>query len=141
MAWVTLAQTHILARMTENERANYEKSGDPTAAIDRLPEIISQVTSEIRARVQSCPKNKVIGAAGTIPEECLSAACVLCKLYLIASVPAMEEFFEKVREKELEMANNFLDKVSACEISIVPASSPSGESSTSAYGGDCIIKF
>ncbi|MEM9235193.1 MAG: hypothetical protein AAGB14_00340 [Verrucomicrobiota bacterium] len=143
MSWVTLTESDVLARLSENEKTCYEETGEESPA-DRLTGIILQVTALVRGKVASCDENLgKLGAAGTIPSECLWAAATIARGSLVASLP-LEEGETDPRSEELKKAHAILDQVAACELRIedpsgtIPEAADSGAGS---YGGCPHMEF
>lgn len=139
MPWLTLTTTHILDRMSDDERAVYEKTGGNDGG-DRLGGILTQVTAMVRGRVAACPHNITkLGPTGTIPDELLWAAATIARESLANSIPhgGTEN---SARSDELKQAYQQLDQAQSCQINI---SSASGAEMTSAgtYGGENLIKL
>lgn len=122
MAWIALAESHVMDRLPEGERVALEAAGEADSAPARLPGILSQITSLIRGKVAACDKNRGrMGAPGTIPEECLFVGATLAREALIASQPTPEGVTDPRRE-EIKQAYAFLDKIASCDVAIADSS-------------------
>lgn len=105
-------------RLSEDERSAYEAAGEDGSALPRLPGILSQITTLIRGKVAACDKNRGrMGAAGTIPEECVFIGATLAREALVASQPTPEGVTDPRRE-EIKQAHSFLDKIASCDVAI-----------------------
>jgi hypothetical protein len=141
MSWVTLSSTHVLARLTTDERDAFEAVGEDSST-DKLAGIIAQVTALVRTKVASCAQN-TMGPAGTIPDGCIYHAVSLCRAGLVASQPTQEGVTDP-RAVETREANRFLDQVAKCDVLIeAPDGGFPGETAdaTPSYGGKCLMDF
>lgn len=139
MAWITLTEDHVLARLSQSERDAYESAGGAGVA-DKLADILGQVTSRVRGKVAACSENiDKMGAAGTIPDELLWAAATIARQSLIASIPTLDGTGEN-REKELEDAKEQLKDAAACKIGITDLSGDVSDS-VGQYGGTTRYDF
>ncbi len=145
MSWTTLTAENIKGRLAEDELEAYTQAGNPdTNGIYKIPEIIRQVTGMVRGKVATCRDNlNTMGPSGTIPEECLFAACTIARDALVGSLPLSEGATE-VRKEELRQAYLFLDAIAACDVRIedpggvIPGTGPS---IYPAYGGKPLLCF
>ena len=135
MAWITLTTDDIRNRLAECELEAIEETGGGTG--DRLAGILDQVTSLVRAKVGACNRNE-LGAAGTIPAECLHSAATIARHNLRATLPTTGSEDEgEMRRSEYQDAMNFLNDVAECKIGIVLESTAEiGGRSNGCYGGD-----
>ena len=146
MSWIPITVDDVLDRICDNENDAYEETGEALPVVrERLPGIIAQVTSHVRGKVAACSKNTgKMGAAGTIPDECLFSAIAIIRHALISTQPTAQGITEN-REKELEAANKFLDQVASCDVAITdPSGNYPGEpidTLTPAYGGKKLLCF
>ncbi|MCW1887714.1 hypothetical protein OKA04_23455 [Luteolibacter flavescens] len=113
MSWVQLTSTHVLARLTTDEKEAFEAVGEDTST-DKLSGIIEQVTSLVRSKVASCSSN-TMGPAGTIPSGSLWHAVSLCRAGLVAAQPTMEGQTDP-RAAETREAYRYLDQLARCEV-------------------------
>lgn len=118
MAWIALAESHVMDRLSEDERAAYEAAGEEEGATDRLPGILIQITAKFRGAIAACDKNRGrMGPSGTLPEEAIFDAATLARDALAASLPTPEGATE-LRTKETNQAEEFLKRVASCDIAI-----------------------
>lgn len=145
MSWITLTPDHVKARLAKDEAENYVVAGGQFLdGSDILDGIIEQITSMVRGKVASNPDNlSKLGAAGTIPDECLFAACTIARDSLVGSLPLSEGATE-VRKEELRQAHAFLNDVAVGKVRIessdgsIPEASVGTEAS---YGGCTRLEF
>ena len=144
MSWIALSPDNIKGRLAKYELEAYVDAGRQIEdGVDTLFEIILQVTAMVRGSVASAPDNlPKIGPAGTIPGECLFAACTIARDALVGSLPISEGATE-VRKEELRRAHDFLTAVAAGRVRIEDASgsipeAAASESSTS-FGGSQLL--
>lgn len=145
MSWITFNADHVKARLAKDELDNYVVAGGQLGdGTDILTAIVAQVVSMVRGKVASNPDNlSKLGAAGTIPDECLFAASTIARDALVGSLP-LSEGATKVRQEELRKAHEFLDAVAKGEVRIENASGAIPESVTetsTSYGGSLILDF
>lgn len=147
MSWVSLTAENIKGRLAKDELDAYLAAGDQEQdGISTLSEIIDQVTAMVRGKVSSNRDNLAkMGSAGTIPLECMFAACTIAREALVGSLPLSEGSTE-VRKEELRAAYAFLDAVAKGDIRIESASGDYPENDTSttgaaSYGGTAYMEF
>lgn len=139
MSWITLTEDHVKARLAADELDVIEATGGGSG--DRLPGIISQVTSLVRAKVAACHKN-TLGESGTIPEECLHAAATIAKHDIRASLPSTGSEDEgDMRKEEYREAINFLRDMASCKIAITTDGVTVEGQASGCYGGDPLYEF
>lgn len=142
MAWIELTPLAVKARLSALEFEHYNAAAQHAQDFDMLEEIIKQVVALVRGKVRACKANIAgVGPAGTIPEECLHAAATIARASLCASFPVSEGETD-LRGSELTDANQFLDSVASCAVSIesstggnIPGTNPF------LYGGDPVRNF
>jgi hypothetical protein len=121
MAWITLTESKVEARLTKPELAallTAARQDDQTDA-GLLAAAISAVTAEVRGYVAACAKN-TLGESGTIPEELESAALALIRRHLFTRLPALRNLYDAIREQETKDALERLRDTAACKFAIVP---------------------
>jgi hypothetical protein len=145
MSWITLTADNIRGRLAKDEIDGYVIAGNQEQdGVDTLAEIISQVTAMVRGKVASNRDNlSKLGPDGTIPDECLFAACTIARDALVGSLPLSEGATE-VRKEELRKAHSFLDDVASGKVRIEDSNGtmPEAETTSStAYGGSSLLDF
>jgi len=145
--WITLTPANIKGRLAKDELESYVDAGaQADEGVDTLAEIITQVVAMVRGKVASNPSNTgKMGAAGTIPDECLFAACTIARDALVGSLP-LSEGSTDVRKEELRNAHAFLSSVASGDVRIENAAGVIPEFSTTsttpaAYGGTDLVFF
>lgn len=145
--WITPTTDHVKARLAKDELDSYldaiDQAGD---GIDVMAGILSQVVSLVRGKVASNRDNLVkMGAAGTIPDECLFAACTIARDALVGSLP-LSEGASDVRKTELRLAHEFLTAVAKGDVRIedgsgaIPETAAESDESPT-YGGNAMLDF
>lgn len=139
MSWIALTAAHIESRFAVGELDAIEETGGGSG--DRLTGILEQVTALVRAKVSACHKN-TLGVSGTIPEECLHAACTLAAHDIRAALPSYVEDTD-IRRDAYRNANKFLDDVASCSIGITTETSSTqvNGSDSGSYGGEALHSF
>ena len=141
MSWTTLSKSHVLARLSSDEKEALELVGEQ-ASVNKLAAICEQVTSLVRSKVATCPAN-TLGTAGTIPADSLFHAVTIARAALIAAQPTREGVTDP-RAAELVAAHKYLDAVAECKVAISDESgnypSAAAESSPT-YGGAELLDF
>lgn len=119
MAYITLNESHLESGLTAPELAAVKTAAVATGQTGAVivAEILSQVTTEVRARVAAC-KTNVLGAAGTIPDECKSAAVDIAVYRICKRLPGRAVLTAE-RDKANDNAISFLRDVARCDVSIV----------------------
>ena len=146
--WITITPENILGRLAQSELEEYQAVGNlsdeetPPPVVDKLAEIIGQVTTMVRGKVLACQSNeRHMGPAGTIPKECLFAACTIARNAFVSSLP-INEAITDARNEETRQAHSFLDAVARCEVALessIPISAiPDG---VARFGGDKYLDF
>jgi len=115
MSYIVLQISDIESRMSEAERGALEDAGQEGGYVSRLPGIIVQVTAVVRSKVATCRAN-VLAPEG-IPHECLYHAVTLCRHALLASLPVADGYVDP-RQAEYRAANEYLDQVASCAVTI-----------------------
>lgn len=118
MSWITLTEDQVLRRFAGAELSALRSAALAPGQDDPLPEVITQVTREIRAYVAGCATNQ-LGAEGTIPDECEGAALARIGFEIATRLPVRQLLTEDRKEANRN-AVTFLSKISKCEVRIVP---------------------
>lgn len=140
MSWITLAESHVLDRLSTDERDAIEAAGEDSST-DKLAGILTQVTALVRGKVATCDENlPKMGADGTIPDELLWAAATIARDSLVASLPVSESDSEE-RKAEARRANELLDQAARCEMRIEDSNDTIPESGVGDYDGDALLTF
>lgn len=145
MSWVTLTENNIKGRLAKDELDDYIEAGNQGQdGVDTLAEIILQVVAMVRGKVASWRDNlSKLGPDGTIPDECLFAACTIARDALVGSLP-LSEGASEVRREELRKAHEFLTAVSEGRVRIEDAAGNIPEAVASTYplyGGSPLLNF
>jgi len=144
MSWITLSENHLKARLSRSELESYVEAGEQALAGEQVVErILEQVTSLVRGKVAANEDNlDKMGDAGTIPDECLFAACTIAREALVGSLPLSEGSTE-VRKEELRKAYEYLDQVESGKVRIADSdgSIPEVVQTSTSYGGETKLNF
>lgn len=141
MSWTTLSSSHVLARLSTDEKDALETVGED-ASTDKLTDICSQVSGLVRSKVATSGRN-TMGTAGTIPADALFHAVTIARAALIAAQPTREGVTDP-RAAELAAAHKYLDAIAEGKVTVAdPSGSYPGESaeSTDTYGGAELLDF
>lgn len=146
--WITITPTNILGRLAQSELEEYQDVGNlsgeeiPPPVVDKLAEIISQVTTMVRGKVLACQSNELkMGPIGTIPPECLFSACTIARNAFVSSLP-INEAITDARNEETRQAHSFLDAVARGEVALessIPISAI--PDNVARFGGDKYLDF
>jgi len=144
MSWTTLTEEHLKSRLSRDELDAYVETADQgVAGSDTVAAILSQVSSMVRGKVASNQDNLgKLGPSGTIPEECLFAACTIGRDSLAATLP-LSEGDTDARKEENRKAHAFLDAVAEGKVRIEDSTGSIPEATTSGatYGGATRLDF
>lgn len=144
MAWITLTEDNLKARLARAELEVYQDAADQESeGVDQVEGILTQVTAMVRGKVASNQDNLgKMGPAGTIPDECLHAACTIARDSLVASLPVTSGDTE-MRKEELKEAHSFLNQVAKGMVRIEDESGsiPEASSNAATYGGADRLDF
>lgn len=99
------------------ERAAYRASLLPDGETDRLPDILTAVTAQIRGAVRSCRSNVLDPDPTTVPESSVIYAGAIARYRLMAHFPGG---VSSARETEYKEAVQWLRDVAACRYLIEP---------------------
>ena len=98
--------------LTGPETAAFKSAALRAGQSDPVPEIMEQVTNEVRAHIADCDRNRL--AAGlTLPERCILHAVALVRYRMMTriGIGVSDE-----REVEYRDARRFLERVSECKV-------------------------
>lgn len=115
-AWVTLAATDLQARISAPEYAAFTSAAIAGGQSDPVPQLLAEVTNEVRGYITGCKSNQ-LGPDGTMPPELVDAAIKLVKLRLFQRVTSLKRFAEQA-EPGAKDATRLLERVSDCKFSI-----------------------
>lgn len=116
MAWKTLSEEQVRTRLSGPELAALRTAALAAGQEDPLPEVIAQVTGEVRGYVAACSANR-LGPAGTIPPQLESAALALIRYRLAGRLP-VRTLMTDDRRTEREAAERLLRDVAACKFAV-----------------------
>ena len=153
MSWVPFTADHIKARMSAREvdvyeqtaRAEYPEGGGaaevPEMSPMRIDEIVIQICNRIRGAIQSNPRVRSMGAAGTIPEFCVADAAVLGRVALVGLNPVPEGMTDPRRD-EYRSAEKFVESLRSIDPQAFGDPLPTADPSTTAsFGGAPLLDF
>ena len=147
MAWIEFTTDHVKARLTKDEVDGYIVAGGQFRdGTDSLDAIVEQTVGLVRGKVASNRDNlPKMGAAGTIPAECLFAASTIARDALCGSLPLSDAATE-VRKDELRRAHEYLDAVAKGDVRIEDEAGGFSDytpatSTDPTYGGATLLEF
>jgi hypothetical protein len=142
MAWISLTEDDIKARLSANELETWDSAGqDDGEVISRIPGIITQVTGLVRGRVASC-RESTLGAACLIPEELLWSAATIAKNMILNSLPSAGQEVSDGRREEDRQAHEQLGQAADCKLQITGDDSVTTANQVeSTFGGDDLLTF
>lgn len=86
MSWITLTEAGVQTKLAGAELAALKTAALAVGQTNPLPEVISQITREVRGYVAACARN-VLGTEGTIPDELELAALNRIRYELATRLP------------------------------------------------------
>ncbi|HTG44938.1 MAG TPA: phage protein Gp36 family protein [Verrucomicrobiae bacterium] len=146
MAWAALTATEVKTRLSGPELTALQSSALASGQADPLPDVIAQVTDEIRGYIAAASRN-TLGAAGTLPPQVRSAALAIVRWRLggrlaVGSVGSMMQ--GESRRKEYEDALGLLKDIAASRFAVEQPETEGTEeipSSESDYGSEEKLDF
>lgn len=125
MAWITITENDVITKLSGPEKAAMNSAALQALQVPPLPEIIAQVTLEIRGYVAAC-KTNVLGPLGTIPEELLGTAITRIRFEFATRLPVASLLTEDRRSANSDALTRLRD-VAACNFAIVAPENPAAE--------------
>lgn len=125
MAWITITEDDVITKLSGPEKAAMNSAALQALQTAPLPEIIEQVTKEIRGYVAACARN-TLGDGLTIPDELLGTAVNRIRYEFATRLPVSSLLTEDSRRAN-EAAITLLRDVAACSFAIVSPAAPSSE--------------
>lgn len=124
--WITLTPAGILSRLTAREVEAMRTAAAQPGQADPLPDILAQVTREVRGHVAACPDNR-LGPEGTIPDELTGAAIDRVRFDLATRLP-VASLLTDARQEANRNALALLRAAASCHFRIVnPPAGDEGE--------------
>jgi phage gp36-like protein len=120
MSWLAITADEIKTRLSGPEAEALQSSALATDQVDPLPDVISQVTDEVRGYVAAHNAN-TLGPAGTLPPQVRAAAIAIIRWRLsgrLAIGKAAQLLQSESRRQEYEDAVSFLKDVAAGKVAI-----------------------
>lgn len=125
MSWIIIAEADVISKLSGPELAAMKSAALQAAQTDPLPEVIEQVTKEIRGYVSGCAEN-VLGDGLTIPDELLGAAINRIRYELATRLP-VATLLTDARTRANDQALTLLRDVAACKFKVIAPATPSAE--------------
>jgi phage gp36-like protein len=125
MSWITLTPDDILLRLAGAEKAAYTTAALAGGQSDPLPEILEQVTDEVRGYIAACASN-TLGPAGTLPPRLRLAALDIARYRLVTRLPNR---LTDERKEEYRNAIKLLESVASCKFAV---EDPAGDATSGA---------
>jgi len=132
MSYITLVEADLQSALTGPELNAVKTAALAAGQTGVVAEILSQVTTEVRARVAACAKN-TLGESGTIPDECKSAAVDIAVYRIAKRLPGKVVLTDE-RNNANDNAIAFMRDVAKCDVAIVPPSTPAPGAEQAAGG-------
>lgn len=120
MAWLSINPDDVKTRLSGPELEALQGTALADGQVDPLPDVISQVTDEIRGYIAAYRPN-TLGPLGTLPPQVRAAAITLIRWRLsgrLAIGQAAGLLQSDSRRQEYEDATSFLRDVAAGKISV-----------------------
>jgi len=114
--WIAITEAALQTGITGPELDAARSAALAEEQADPVPEVIQQVTRQVRGYVANCDRN-TMGEGETIPDECLGAAVSLVVQGLCKRLPGKVVFTEE-RATAAADAVNFLRDVASCRFRI-----------------------
>lgn len=119
-AWITLTRAHLLSALSKKEREDFGKTSMEEEGDDRVIEILSDLTAEIRGYIGSWAQNATLSTDATqIPPEFKAKALSIARWRLLISIPGYTP--GESRKLDFEKADAFFNDVAKGKIRPAPA--------------------
>ena len=119
-AWIKLTREHLISALSKKEREDFGKTSVEEVGDDRVIEILSDLTAEIRGYIGSWAQNATLSTDATqIPPEFKAKALSIARWRLLISIPGYSP--GKSRELDFEKADAFFNEVAKGRIRPAPA--------------------
>lgn len=125
MSWITLTEAGVQTKLAGAELAALKTAALASGQTNPLPEVITQVTREVRGYVAACSRN-TLGTEGTIPDELELAALNRIRYELATRLP-VASLLTDARKDANRAATEQLKEVAACRFLIVPPATAATE--------------
>jgi hypothetical protein len=125
MSWITLTEADVLTRLSGPELAALKTAALQGGQANPLPEVLSQITREVRGYVANCDRNR-LGEGATIPDELESAALSRIRYELATRLP-VSSLLTPARTQANADALTLLRDTAACRFTLEQPATPSPE--------------
>lgn len=125
MAWIIITEDDVITKLSGPEKAAMNSAALQALQVAPLPEVIKQVTLEIRGYVAAC-KTNILGPLGTIPEELLGTAISRIRFELATRLPVPSLLTDDRRTANADALTRLRD-VAGCDFAIVGPTDPAAE--------------
>jgi len=125
MSWIIIVEADVISKLSGPEIAAMKTAALQAAQANPLPEVIEQVTKEIRGYVSACAENK-LGDGVTIPDELLGAAINRIRYELATRLP-VATLLTDARTRANDQALTLLRDTAACKFKVIAPTTPSAE--------------
>lgn len=126
MAWITITEDDIKTRLAGAELSAYTSAARASGQGNPLPEIITQVVSEIRGYIAACERN-TLSVGEMIPDKLLGAALAMIRYRLVTRLPLS---VSDERKQEYTDAIRLLERVADCKFMVEEPLEPDDEQSS-----------
>ena len=125
MSWILLTSAHIATGLTGAEITAAQSAALVEGQTAPMPDVISQVSRYVRARVAACERNR-LGEGETIPDELLAAAIDLAVYRLAKRLPG-KILAKQERIDAATAAESLLKDVAACSVALAQPATASAD--------------
>jgi hypothetical protein len=125
MSWITITEADVITKLSGPELAAMQSAALQALQVAPLPQIITDVTKEIRGYVGGCAKN-TLGTGATIPDELLGTAISRIRFELATRLPVASLLTEDRRTANTN-AIALLRDVARCDFAIIAPETPATE--------------
>ena len=116
MKWISIKNSDLESALNKPQLDVLKAAALSSPNKDAAADIISSITTRIRAEVAACEKNTLDPDHSTIPPELKECALSLILEALVARIPSMK--FGDAIEKRAIYARETLVKVACCELPV-----------------------
>ncbi len=112
MAWRKITEADVTSSLNDAENSGYRHLPHGTNTPDPLPDLISQVTMQMREAIRTCGRNRLAEDPEALPEAAIGHAVALIRHRLLGRFDAP---MSEGRLLEYREAQNYIRAIAACE--------------------------
>lgn len=113
-AWINLTEADLTNALTSKERDVFGMAVSGDTPTDRVPGILSDVTSLVRSYIASCERNVMDADVTHIPRMAMHHAIAIARWRLLTALPKYVP--GDARKEEYERAMTFFEEMAKCKI-------------------------